>query len=151
MLTREAALRGRRWFLIDARGKVLGRLASEVAEILRGKLNPKFTPYVDCGDFVVIVNAEQVQLTGKKNQAKFYFRHSGYPGGLGRQTAARLRLIQPERLLQEAVAGMLPKNRLGRRLATKLKIYSGGDHPHAAQQPITIGENLHAERGESDA
>lgn len=138
MLTREEALAGRRWFLIDAREQVLGRIASEAANLLRGKGKPGFTPHVDCGDFVVIVNAEQVKLTGGKDKTKVYFRHSGYPGGIREQTAEKMRATRPERLLRLAVTGMLPKNRLGRRLATKLKIYIGPQHPHAAQQPVAI-------------
>jgi large subunit ribosomal protein L13 len=138
MLTREEALAARRWFLIDARDQVLGRVASEAAKLLRGKTKPSFTPHVDCGDFVVIVNAEHVKLTGPKDKTKVYYRHSGFPGGIRAQTAEKVRASRPERLLREAVTGMLPKNRLGRRLATKLKIYAGGEHPHAAQQPVAI-------------
>lgn len=138
MLTREDALAGRRWFLIDARDQVLGRIASEAARLLRGKNKASFTPHVDCGDFVVIINAEHVKLTGSKDQTKVYYRHSGYPGGIRQQTAGRLRAAHPERLLRLAVTGMLPKNRLGRRLVTKLKIYAGAEHPHAAQQPVAI-------------
>jgi large subunit ribosomal protein L13 len=138
MLTREDALAGRRWFVIDARGQVLGRVACEAANLLRGKTKPSFTPHVDCGDFVVIVNAEHIKLTGSKDETKVYYRHSGYPGGIREQTAGKLRATHPERLLRLAVTGMLPKNRLGRRLATKLKIYAGAEHPHAAQQPATI-------------
>lgn len=138
MLTREEALAARRWFLIDARDQVLGRVASEAAKLLRGKTKPSFTPHVDCGDFVVIVNAEHVKLTGPKEKTKVYYRHSGFPGGIRSQTAEKVRATRPERLLRSAVTGMLPKNRLGRRLATKLKIYAGGEHPHTAQQPVTI-------------
>jgi len=138
MLTREDALAGRRWFLIDARDQVLGRIASEAARLLRGKTKASFTPHVDCGDFVIIINAEHVKLTGSKDQTKVYYRHSGYPGGIRQQTAGRLRAAHPERLLRLAVTGMLPKNRLGRRLVTKLKIYAGAEHPHAAQQPVAI-------------
>lgn len=138
MLSRETALAARRWFVIDARDQVLGRVASEAAKLLRGKTKPSFTPHVDCGDFVVIVNAEQVKLTGGKDKTKVYFRHSGYPGGIREQTAEKMRATRPERLLRLAVTGMLPKNRLGRRLATKLKIYIGPQHPHAAQQPVAI-------------
>jgi large subunit ribosomal protein L13 len=138
MLTREDALAGRRWFVIDARDQVLGRVASEAAQMLRGKTKPGFTPHVDCGDFVVIVNAEHVKLTGRKDETKVYYRHTGYPGGIREQTAGRLRATHPERLLRLAVTGMLPKNRLGRRLATKLKIYAGAEHPHAAQQPVAV-------------
>lgn len=138
MLTREDALAARRWFVIDARDQVLGRVASEAAKLLRGKTKPDFTPHVDCGDFVVVVNAEHVKLTGPKARTKVYYRHSGYPGSIRRQTAAMLRTTRPERLLRLAVAGMLPKSRLGRRLVTKLKIYAGPAHPHAAQRPVAI-------------
>jgi large subunit ribosomal protein L13 len=138
MLTREDALAGRRWFVIDARDKVLGRVASAAARLLRGKARPNFTPHVDCGDFVVIVNAELVKLTGPKDKTKVYYRHTGYPGGIRQQTAESLRAAHPQRLLRMAVAGMLPKNRLGRRLATKLKIYAGPQHPHASQQPVAV-------------
>jgi large subunit ribosomal protein L13 len=138
MLTREEALAGRRWFVIDARDRVLGRVATEAANLLRGKGKASFTPHVDCGDFVVIVNAEQVKLTGPKDRTKVYYRHSGFPGGIRSQTAEKLRAAHPERLLRIAVTGMLPKNRLGRRLATKLKIYAGPEHPHTAQQPIPV-------------
>ena len=138
MLTREEALAGRRWFVIDARDKILGRVASEAAKLLRGKGKPSFTPHVDCGDFVVIVNAEQVQLSGPKDQTKLYHRHSGFPGGIRTQTAGKLRAEHPERLLRLAISGMLPKNRLGRRLASKLKIYAGPEHPHLAQQPVAV-------------
>ena len=140
MLTREAALQARRWFVIDARDRVLGRVASQAAVLLRGKTKPGFTPHVDCGDFVVIVNAAHVKLTGAKEHGKVYYRHSGYPGGIRAQTAAKVRATHPERLLRLAVTGMLPKNRLGRRLATKLKIYVGPEHPHAAQQPVAVSQ-----------
>lgn len=138
MLTREDALAARRWYVIDAGDQVLGRVASEAAKLLRGKGKPSFTPHVDCGDFVVIVNADRVRLTGPKEQTKVYYRHSGFPGGIRAQTAERLRSVHPDRLLRLAVTGMLPKNRLGRKLATKLKIYAGPEHPHAAQQPTVI-------------
>jgi large subunit ribosomal protein L13 len=138
MLTREEALAGRRWFVIDAREQVLGRVASEAAKILRGKGRPNFTPHVDCGDFVVIVNARHVRLTGGKEGKKIYHRHTGYPGGIRSLSAEVLRGKHPERLLRIAVTGMLPKNRLGRRLASKLKVYADAEHPHAAQQPAPI-------------
>jgi large subunit ribosomal protein L13 len=141
MLSREQALASRRWFLIDAREQVLGRVASEAAKLLRGKGKASFTPHVDCGDFVVVINAEQIKLTGAKEKGKIYYRHSGYPGGVRAESAERLRARHPERLLRTAVVGMLPKNRLGRRLATKLKIYAGEDHPHSAQQPSRVGLN----------
>jgi large subunit ribosomal protein L13 len=138
MLTRAAALAERRWFVIDAADQVLGRVASEAAQLLRGKRNPAFTPHVDCGDFVIVINAERVRLTGKKDERKIYFRHTGYPGGIRQQTAGERRRTQPSVLVRDAVAGMLPKNRLGRQLATKLKVYAGADHPHTAQQPVVV-------------
>jgi len=136
MATREAALAARRWYLIDARGRVLGRVATQIATILRGKHNPSFTPHQDTGDFVVVVNAAGLRLTGTKGETKLYHRHSGYPGGVRTRTAGRELRERPERLLRQAVEGMLPKNRLGRKLATKLKVYVGEEHPHKAQQPI---------------
>lgn len=138
MLSREEALSNRRWFLIDAGSQVLGRVATEAAKLLRGKGKPSFTPHVDCGDFVVIINAERIRLTGRKEEAKLYYRHSGYPGGIRSQSAAEVRALHPDRLIRNAVAGMLPKNRLGRQLASKLKVYTGAEHPHAAQQPEII-------------
>lgn len=140
MPTREEALAGRRWYLVDANGKVLGRLASRIANILRGKHKPNFTPHADVGDFVVVVNAAAVHLSGNKLSDKLYRRHSGYPGGLRTSTAARELQMHPERVLRQAVEGMLPKNRLGRQLATKLKIYTGQEHPHVAQQPQMLSE-----------
>src|SRR5258706_8617322 len=125
----------RSWFIVDASGKPLGRLASEIARVLRGKHKPTFTPHVDTGDFVVVVNAAKVRLSGNKLEDKEYVRHTGWPGGIRRATAGRVLQERPERVLRSAVVGMLPKNRLGRRLATKLKIYRGTEHPHAAQQP----------------
>jgi len=138
MLTREEALAARRWFVIDARDQVLGRIASEAAKVLRGKHNPGFTPHVDCGDFVIIVNADLVKLTGPKEESKLYYRHSGFPGGIKRLTAGKVRASHPDRLVRLAVTGMLPKNRLGRQLATKLKVYAGANHPHAAQRPEAL-------------
>jgi large subunit ribosomal protein L13 len=138
MLTREEALASRRWFLIDAREQVLGRVATEAAKILRGKGRPAFTPHVDCGDFVVVVNARHVRLTGGKEKSKVYHRHTGYPGGIRSRSAEDLRGRHPERLIRVAVTGMLPKNRLGRRLASKLKVYAEAEHPHASQQPKPI-------------
>jgi large subunit ribosomal protein L13 len=133
--TREEALANRRWFVLDADGVVLGRLATRAANLLRGKGKPSFTPYVDCGDFVIVVNAAKVKLTGKKESDKIYFHHSGFPGGIHEARAGELRARHPERLVKNAVVGMLPKNRLSRALATKLKIYAGPEHPHQAQQP----------------
>ena len=138
MLTREDALANRRWFVIDAREQVLGRVASEAAKILRGKGRPAFKPHVDCGDFVVVVNARHIRLTGAKEGKKIYHRHTGYPGGLRSLSAEVLRGKHPERLLRIAITGMLPKNRLGRQLASKLKVYADAEHPHAAQQPKMI-------------
>ena len=139
MTTREAALAERRWFIVDAQGQVVGRVATKVANLLRGKGKKSFTPSVDCGDFVVVVNAAGLRFTGKKTTDKIYYRHTGWPGGIRTQTAAELLEDKPENALRLAVTGMLPKNRLGRQLATKLKIYRGADHPHAAQQPTEIG------------
>ena len=137
-VTREAALSGRRWVLIDAEGSALGRIASRAASVLRGKHRPDYTPHQDTGDFVVIINAAKVKLTGAKAEDKIYHRHTGYPGGIRSTTAGKLLATRPERLVEMAVHGMLPKNRLGRRLFTKLKIYRGAEHPHVAQQPTTI-------------
>jgi large subunit ribosomal protein L13 len=128
----------RRWVLVDAQGKVLGRLASRIAMVLRGKTKPTFTPHLDTGDFVVVVNAGQVQLTGRKLDNKFYYRHSGYPGGLKEISARHLLQKKPEEVLRHAVRGMLPKNSLGRHLLKKLKVYAGGEHPHQAQQPVPL-------------
>lgn len=125
----------RKWYIIDAEGQTLGRLASEAASILRGKHKPQFTPHVDTGDFVVIINAEKIVVTGNKLQDKFYYRHSGYPGGLKKTSLKDMLNKHPERALQNAIFGMLPKNRLGNALKKKLKIYAGAEHPHAAQQP----------------
>ena len=127
----------REWVVMDAADQVLGRLATEVARILRGKHKPDFTPYLDTGDFVVIVNAERVRLTGAKLDDKVYYRHSGRPGSLKSETARERLDKHPERVIQAAVWGMLPKNRLGRKLLRKLKVYSGSEHPHEAQQPKT--------------
>ncbi|CAM4335150.1 MULTISPECIES: 50S ribosomal protein L13 [Listeria] len=125
----------RKWYVIDAEGVSLGRLSSEVASILRGKTKPQFTPHVDTGDFVIIINAGKVGLTGKKATDKIYYRHSQYPGGLKSRTAGDLRTNNPERLIELSVKGMLPKNSLGRQLFKKLHVYGGAEHEHAAQQP----------------
>lgn len=125
----------REWLIMDASDQVLGRLASEVARLLRGKHKPDFTPFLDTGDFVVVVNAERVKLTGNKLDDKKYYRHSGRPGSLKVETARERLVKHPERLIRAAVWGMLPKNRLGRKLLRKLKVYSGPEHPHQAQQP----------------
>ena len=125
----------RTWYLVDAEGKVLGRLASQLARILRGKTKPIYTPHVDTGDFVVVINADKIRLTGKKLETKVYFRHTGYPGGLKETAVKALLAKKPERVLKHAVKGMLPKNALGRQMFKKLKVYAGPDHPHLAQQP----------------
>ena len=131
----EAALAQRRWYVVDAQGKVLGRMASEIAKVLRGKNKPIFTPNADTGDFVIVINARGVKLTGKKLQKKVYYRHTEYPGGIRERTAEKMLEEKPENLVLLAVKGMLPKNRLSRRLVTKLKIYAGPEHPHEAQKP----------------
>lgn len=124
-----------KWYIIDAAGKPLGRLATEVARILRGKHKPTFTPHVDTGDFVIVINAEQAVLTGDKLNQKIYYRHSGYPGGLKETKYADLMRDKPERAVEKAVKGMLPHNRLGAQQVKKLKVYRGAEHPHQAQQP----------------
>ncbi len=134
-IKKREALAQRQWHIVDADGKVLGRLASEVAKVLRGKHKPTFAPHVDAGDFVIVVNAQGVRLTGKKAEDKIYYRHSEYPGGMRTSTAEKLLADKPETLIRLAVKGMLPKSRLGRRLSTKLKVYAGSDHPHEAQKP----------------
>jgi len=137
-LSTERGLSERRWLVLDADGVVLGRLATKVANLLRGKEKPTFTPHVDCGDFVIVINAAKVKLTGKKESDKIYRRHTGYPGGVRSLRAEEVRAKHPERLIEEAVGGMLPKSRLGRALATKLKIYAGPEHPHQAQRPEPV-------------
>ena len=125
----------REWFVVDAEGKTLGRLATEIARVLRGKHKPNYSPSLDVGDYVIVVNAEKVHVTGRKLDQKMYYRHSGYPGGL-KEISLRDQLAKhPTRVLSHAVRGMLPKNRLGRRMFKKLKVYAGPDHPHEAQQP----------------
>jgi len=137
-LTAAEARAERRWYVVDAQGQVLGRLASRVAAVLRGKNRPSFSPYLDGGDFVIVVNAAGVRLTGKKLEDKQYIRHTGWPGGIRRATASEVLARHPTRLIQQAVEGMLPKNRLGRKLATKLKVYAGPEHPHRAQKPLPL-------------
>jgi len=137
-LSTESARAARRWYIADADGQVLGRLATRVASVLRGKHNPAFSPHLDAGDFVIVVNAKNVRLTGKKLSDKQYYRHSGYPGGIRQASAQEVLDRHPTRVIREAVEGMLPKNRLGRRLATKLKVYAGPDHPHRAQKPLPL-------------
>jgi large subunit ribosomal protein L13 len=125
----------RKWHLIDAEGKTLGRLASEAAALLRGKHKPEFTPHIDTGDFVIVINAEKIHLTGRKLQQKKYYTHSHYPGGLKTTTAAEMINKKPHRIIELAVYGMLPKNKLGDSIQTHLKVYAGSKHPHQAQQP----------------
>src|SRR5919106_6615057 len=128
----------RKWHVIDANGAVLGRLAAQVADILRGKNKPTFTPHLDAGDFVVVINAEKVAVTGKKETQKEFMSYSGWKGGERFRTVAEIRAKHPEKLITHAVKGMVPKNRLGRVLMTKLKVYKGDKHPHSAQQPATL-------------
>jgi large subunit ribosomal protein L13 len=129
------ATRERNWLVVDATGKTLGRLSTQIADTLRGKRKPEFTPHVDTGDFVIVVNAEKVAVSGKKREQKLYHRHSGYPGGLRARTLGELLERRPEEVIRLAVRGMLPRTRLGRAQLRKLKIYAGPDHPHAAQMP----------------
>jgi len=131
----------REWFIVDAEGQTLGRLASEIAQIIRGKKKPFYTPHMDMGDFVVVVNAKKVKVTGNKEKDKSYFRHSGFPGGVTQISLQKVRQDFPERIITNAVKGMLPHNRLGRQLLTHLKVYSGTEHPHTAQLPKTITFN----------
>lgn len=145
-VSREAGLRNRRWVVIDAQGRALGRIASRAASVLRGKHRPDYTPHQDTGDFVVIINAAKLKLTGNKAEDKVYHRHTGYPGGIRMTTAGKLLESRPERLIEIAVRGMLPKNRLGRRLFTKLKVYRGGEHPHVAQQATPIELDAKSQR-----
>jgi large subunit ribosomal protein L13 len=132
----------RSWFIVDAAGKPLGRLASEIARVLRGKHRPIFTPHVDTGDFVVVINAEKVGLSGNKLRDKEYYAFSGYPGGLRTTKAVDMLKRKPTHLVERAVRGMLPKNPLGRQMATKLKVYAGAEHPHSAQQPKPLPVRL---------
>jgi len=126
----------RQWYLMNAEGKVLGRLSTELAKILKGKNKPSYTPHVDTGDFVVVINAEKITLTGKKMKDKVYYHHTGYPGGIKETTAEKLLVKKPTEIIRMAVKGMLPKNSLGRQMLRKLKIYAGPNHPHEAQKPI---------------
>jgi large subunit ribosomal protein L13 len=134
-MNKEEALSQRQWYVIDARGKILGRMATEIAKVLRGKHKPCYTPNQDAGDFVIVVNAREIKLTGAKLDQKIYYRHTEYPGGIRERTAAQMLEEKPEELVMLAVKGMLPKNRLSRKLVTKLKVYPGPEHPHDAQQP----------------
>jgi large subunit ribosomal protein L13 len=133
--------KNQQWFVVDAADQRLGRLASEIAIILRGKNKPIFTPHMDTGDFVVVINAEKIEVTGKKRSQKLYRRHSGRPGGMKVETFEKLQARVPERIIEQAVRGMLPKNSLGRKLFTKLKVYTGATHPHEAQQPQILTIN----------
>ncbi len=126
------------WVVVDAQGEILGRLASQIAALIRGKHKTNFTPHVDCGDNVIVINAEKIRFTGKKMTDKIYVRHTGYPGGQRFTTPRQMLDKHPERVIEHAVKGMLPKNRLGRRLFTNLHVYSGDNHPHAAQQPTVV-------------
>src|SRR3982751_6098259 len=125
----------RHWYVVDAEGQTLGRLATQIADTLRGKRKPEYTPHIDTGDFVIVVNAEKISVTGDKRSAKLYHRHSGYPGGLKTRTLQEMLDRRPEEVIRLAVKGMLPRNRLARKQLTKLKVYAGAEHPHAAQQP----------------
>jgi large subunit ribosomal protein L13 len=126
------------WYVVDAQNKVLGRLAVQIASRLRGKHKPQYTPHVDTGDFIVVVNAAKIRVTGRKAERKVYYRHSGYPGGIKETTFAKLQASKPERILEKAVKGMLPKGPLGYAMLRKLKIYASGTHPHSAQQPKNL-------------
>lgn len=125
----------RSWFVVDAEDKTLGRLATEVATRLRGKHKPEYTPHVDTGDYIVVINAEKIRVTGAKTTDKMYYRHSGYPGGIKGRSFEQMRDSHPERIIEKAVKGMLPRNPLGRAMLKKLKVYAGGEHPHSSQQP----------------
>jgi len=130
--------RERSWYVVDATGQTLGRLSTQISEVLRGKRKPEYTPHVDTGDFVIVVNAEKIHVTGNKRAAKLYHRHSGYPGGLYTRTFEEQLAKQPEEIIRKAVKGMLPKNRLARKQLTKLKVYAGPEHPHVAQKPLSL-------------
>ena len=129
-----------RWFIIDAEGKILGRLSTAIAQILSGKSKPTYTPFLDTGDHVIVINAEKIRLTGKKESDKIYRHHSLYPGGLKEKAARFVRAEKPETMIETAVSGMLPKNKLGRKMIKKLKVYRGTQHPHLAQKPVTIND-----------
>jgi len=133
--------RERNWYVVDADGKTLGRLATQIANVLRGKRKPTYTPHVDVGDFVIVVNAEKVAVTGEKREKKRYWRHSGYPGGIRFRTLGELLEQRPEEVIRKAVKGMLPRNRLARQQLTKLKVYAGPEHPHSAQNPQPLPES----------
>ena len=131
----------RKWYVIDAEGQVLGRMASEIAKVLRGKHKPQFTPHIDTGDFIVVTNAAKIALSGKKEEQKSYFSHSHYPGGVKIDHVKDLLKKKPERIIENAVWGMLPHNNLGRQLFRKLKVYAGAEHPHASQSPVEMKVN----------
>ena len=131
----------RKWYVIDASGQTLGRLATKAASMLSGKLNPRYVPYLDMGDHVIVINAEKVRLTGLKDQKKVYRRYTGYPGGLREESFTRLINRRPEKVLEEAIKGMLPKTKLGRAMGSKLKVYRGDKHPHQAQQPVALQDS----------
>ena len=128
----------RKWFVVDASGKTLGRLATKAADVLSGKLNPQYVPYIDTGDHVIVINAEKIRLTGLKSQQKVYRRYTGFPGGLREESFTRLLNRRPEKIVEEAIKGMLPKSKMGRQMATKLKVYRGDQHPHLAQAPEAL-------------
>lgn len=128
----------RKWYVLDASGKTLGRLATKAADVLSGKLNPKYVPYIDTGDHVIVINADKVRLTGLKSDSKVYRRYTGFPGGLREESFTRLMNRKPEMVLEQAIKGMLPKTKMGRQMATKLKVYRGDNHPHQAQQPEAL-------------
>ena len=132
----------RQWYLVDAENQTLGRLATKVASLLRGKTKPQFTPHMDVGDFVVVINAEKISVSGKKANQKLYRKHSGRPGGMKVETFSSLQSRIPERIVEQAIKGMLPHNSLGRQLFRKLKVYKGTDHPHAAQEPKLLNSNI---------
>jgi large subunit ribosomal protein L13 len=128
----------RKFYVIDASGKTLGRLATKAADVLSGKLNPQYVPYIDVGDHVIVINAEKIRLTGLKSDSKVYRRYTGFPGGLREESFTRLLKRRPEAIIEQAVKGMLPKSKMGRQMATKLKVYRGETHPHQAQQPVAM-------------
>ncbi len=134
----------REWLIVDATGMTVGRLSAKIASILIGKHKPTFTPHVDCGDYVIIVNADKVKFTGKKMKDKIYYRHTNHPGGLKQQTAEELLDKHPERVLEKSIKGMLPKNKLGRQMYKKLYVYTGAEHPHTAQNPKSLNDDLKA-------
>lgn len=136
--TAAQAAAGQRWYIIDAEGQVLGRVASTVAQLLRGKGKPDFTPHMDGGDFVIVINAEKIVVTGAKETDKVYYRHSNYPGGLKSTRLKEMRQQHPARILEAAVKGMLPKNTLGRKIYLHMKVYAGAEHPHSAQKPVRL-------------